>query len=754
MPETLNYETRAEADKTPDRQVRRWLLEIKLAQKREKDWRKTGNDIWKKYRAKDKKKNSFNILWANTETLRPALYNSPPKPDVRRRFRQGDMLGKAVGELMQRSLTYCVDAYDLDAVIKQDVLEGLLPGRGLSRIRYVPKFKSIPEAQAETGEQPASASTEITPAAEGTEPPNEDEAFEGEREEVEYEQALCEHVQWDDFLHGPGKTWDEVSWIAFRHRMCRDDLIEKFGEEIGKEIKLDATDDDDIQKKENEDLAGVFKRAELWEIWDKDEQKVFFLSGSYKKDLIYPEAEEGDKAEKGEPPLKLRNFWPIPRPLVLVEDTQTLIPTPIYELYREQAEELDRISTRINKLIAACRVRFAYDPSLTELTELTNVQDNEGIPVENARAWINNGGLEKAIWWMPIQQIIAVLKELYVAREQCKATIYELTGISDIMRGQTDPNETKGAQELKANYGSIRSQRMVREVQRYVRDLIRLLAEIIGENFSEQTLGQMTGMQFPTQAQKQMMQLQMQPPPSMPGQPQQPPSPQMQAMQNAMKLPTWEEIKAVLKSDMQREFRVDVETNSTVAETLSSDMSGLKEVLTGIVQFWDGVGPAVQAGAVSVEAVKAITMTIVRRARMGLEVEDALENGMKEPKPQADPNAAKQQQVQQQAQHEQVLAQQQQAHEQAIAQRDQQHQEQMAQRAHELEQQKAIGDALLQQHKNELESQRQQQQSMLDAAFERFKALLEARTKVEVAEIAAGATITAAQESGAREAVN
>jgi hypothetical protein len=214
---------------------------------------------------------------------------------------------------------------------------------------------------------------------------------------------------------------------------------------------------------------------------------VFFVNESYMKGLIYPEG------ETGEPPLKLKTFFPVPRPLMLVEDSGTLIPIPLYELYREQAAELDHISGRINKIVNACRVRFVYDPTLSELKALMDADDNVGIPAEQARAWMTNGGIEKAIWWMPIEKVAAVLKELYVARDAAKQVIYEITGISDIIRGATDPRETLGAQKLKANSSSLRLQRMQREVQRYVRDLIRLLSEVIGEHFDQQTLAQMTG---------------------------------------------------------------------------------------------------------------------------------------------------------------------------------------------------------------------------------------------------------------------
>lgn len=727
MAEDLALDTKAEAGKTPERAVRRWLMEIKLADKREKDWRKEARELLTTYRGNTTKRNNFNILWSNTEVLRPALYNSTPKPDVRRRFRQKDILGKAVSEVLERGLSYCVDAYDLDNCVQGDVLDSLLPGRAVSRVRYIPKYKGA--APAAMPEQKEAAET-----------PHKDEAFEGHTEEVEYEQALCEHVQWDDFLHGPGKVWEEVPWVGFRQRLTKDDLIGMFGEKVAKEIRLDDVADEDINSPHNDDLKEVFKRAELWEIWDRDSGKVFFVNESYKKDLLYPKpVAEGDKP--GEPPLRMKGFFPCPRPLSMVEDTGSLVPIPLYELYRKQAQELDNISGRINKIINACRVRFVHDSTLTELKALMDADDNVGIPAESARSWMANGGIDRAIWWMPVDQIAKVLNELYQAREGCKQVIYEITGLSDILRGATDPNETLGAQKMKANSASLRLQRMQREVQRYVRDLIRLLGEVIGEHFSYETLAKMTGMNFPTNQQKQEGALQLKAVQSMVQQGQQPPpqiGPMTQQLQQMLALPSWEDIMAVLKSDMSREYRIDIETDSTVAESLKQDMEGLKEVIGSIVELWQGVAPAVQAGAVDMNVVKAMTMTVVRHARMGTEVEDALETGMQEPQQAADPKVAAEQA---QAEKEQALAEQQAQHEAQIAQREQQMKEMQAAHDAQVEQAKMAQDAALQREKMDR-----------DEALKRWEVIENNRNKLEIAQVTAGAVIDKAQIDGANAA--
>lgn len=753
MAEELGFDSKAQTQENPERESRRWRLEIKLALKREKEWREKAKAIFAKYRGTNAKKNSFNILWANTEVLRPALYNSTPKPDVRRRFRQNDMLGKAVAEVAERSLSYCVDAYDLDNCLRNDVLDALLPGRACARVRYIPKFKEVPQDVQEPAPQSAQATTVQPAADDGGEksrikagffpakkeaiPVEQGEAFEGNREEVEYEQALCDHVQWDDFIHGSGKTWDEVPWVGFRCKLTKDDLVEKFGKDVADQIKLGDVAEPEIENEQNKDISGVFKRAECWEIWDKESGKVFFVNESYRQGLIYPKTD----GVAGTPPLKLKDFFPCPRPLMLVEDSGTLVPTPLYELYKEQADELDRLSGRINKIVNACRVRFVHDPTLTELKSLMDAGDNEGIPAEQARAWMANGGIEKAIWWMPIQQVAAVLKELYIARDSAKQVIYEITGLSDVVRGSSvGPAKTATEQQIKANSASLRLQRMQREVQRYVRDLIRLLAEVIGENFDPQTLAQMTGLQFPTAVQKQQGQLLLQAAQAAQQQGQQisqEAQQKVKEMQEAMSMPSWEDVMGVLRSDMQREYRVDVETDSTVAQSLQQDAEGLKEVIGGLVEFWNGVGPAVQSGALSIDAVKSISLVIVRRTRMGLEVEDAIENGIQQPKPQQDPKA---QAAQAKLQHDQQVAAAKQQQEQA----KQAHDQQMAQQEQAMEERRLQMEAHFERQRLESERRTAEQQAMLDAAFAKFKALLDAQTKVDVAQIGADAKAEAA----------
>lgn len=456
---------------------RRWILELNLAEKDFKDWVTEGKKIYDRYRAKKKRVSSFNILWSNTENLRQSIYNTLPKPDVRRRFRDDDPVAKIVGEVLERCAYYAIDVYDFDHVIKLDLLDSLLPGRGVSRVKYIPDIEEfeVDSSQEMQSEEDEEEKKEII-------------------QKIKSEMVIIEHVSYKDFLHGPGETWDEVRWIAYRHKMSYHTTKEKFGD-VADLLDFEEPQDAEL-KKNSSNVKDLFKTIDVWEVWNKDDKEVLFIAKSFKdKPLL-----------KVDDPLELDGFFPSPRPLYAIEDAETLIPTSLWAEYKEQAEELDRISFRINKLTDALKSRGVYNAVMAEVAQLQDAEDNSLIPVTNVSAMIESGGIEKNIWYMPIKQAADVISVLTQRQEVCKSIIYEITGIADIMRGASNPNETMGAQQIKVQWGSQRLRKQQAEFQRYVRDIIRLKIQVIANKFQAQSYIDMTGLKmFFTESEKQQV---------------------------------------------------------------------------------------------------------------------------------------------------------------------------------------------------------------------------------------------------------
>jgi hypothetical protein len=718
----------------PTAEVKRWLVELSLAKKRMKPWRDKSKKLWDLYHGTStgRKKNSYNALYANTEILAPSVYNSMPQPDTRRRFAQNDPLGKAVSEVINRSLAFNAETTGFEEDIEAAILDMLIIGRGIARVRYIPDLVQVGDTQ-QTGIEDAETDLDH-------------EAQEGEEnEELAWETVPIEHVKWDKYLCGPGRSYKEIPWWGFEHNLTREELCKRFGDEIGNAIPLNGGPaDNELQRDDTDGTYDLFKTAEVWEIWDKDTREVLWISEAY---LKAPLKRESD-------PLGVDTFIPTPNPLRAIRDSDTFEPTSLYDQYREQAEELDRVSTRINKLMTALKARAIYDPSLgSQVAELFRGDDNDMIPADSAiRQLYEAGGIDKAIWFAPIDKIIQVLDSLYKQREECKQVIYELTGIADIMRGSTDAQETKGAQDLKVAFGMTRLSRMQRDVQKYIRNLLAMQAQVICERFSIGTLKQMTQLELPTDAQIMPQRYQMM---------QQAITAKMQGQQVPPLPPkptTWEDVQKAMQDDAQRTFRVDIETDSTIAAAQQEDAQDLATVMTAVVTLVKEVGPMVQMGVMPFPAFKELLLMTARKFRMGSAVEDAIDQ-MQPPQQGHPPVQLQVEQMRQTGKQQEIAAQVQADRERAS-----------------LDQQTALAEqhaqGLQAQQENALEAQRNQLQAENEAALERMRmandAMLEKmkaemqgqvqmliaamnnRRAVEVAEIAAGAQLDAAQIGAAR----
>ncbi len=222
----------------------------------------------------------------------------------------------------------------------------------------------------------------------------------------------------------------------------------------------------------------VENQALVYEIWDKESGQAIWLSKSMGKIL-----------DKRDDPLELENFFPCPPPLYATLTNDSLEPVPDFSLYQDQARELDMLSDRIDSLIKALKVRGVYDASVPELVRLfSEGEDNALLPVKNWSAFSEKQGLKGAIDLVDITPIATALRDAYTAMEQVKQQIYDITGISDIIRGQTNANETATAQQIKGQYASLRLKAMQNDVGFFAQEIIRIKAQVMCKHFSPETL--------------------------------------------------------------------------------------------------------------------------------------------------------------------------------------------------------------------------------------------------------------------------
>jgi hypothetical protein len=604
--------------------VQFWCDQIESYEKQFSTWEARGKKIVKRYKDErhqaDNSKAQFNILWSNVQTLGPALYDRNPIPNIDRRFQSEDKVGTVAAQVLERCTSYFVDSDDFGNVMRQVVQDRLLPGRGIAWVRYVPNFKDdtqgLPEIQQE-----------------GAQSTDDEQIGDEAAPELYSEDCVVDYVHWCDFGHTYARTWQETRGVWRRVPMSKKELEERFGEEIAQKVPMDTG------SKKDKNMPEDMKRATVYEIWDKKTKKAYWINIDCE-----------DVLDERDDPLKLKKFFPCPQPLYATLSNDSLIPTPDYIQYQDQAKELDDLTGRIGLLTKALKVAGVYDASAPSLQRLLGEgAENILIPVEQWAVFGEKGGLKGVIDFLPMADIVGVLTSLYEAREKAKQDLYEITGISDIIRGASNPNETLGAQELKGKYAGLRLGDMQKDVARFSCDIVRIFAEIVAEHFSLETIKQLSGFQLLTAQGKQQIQMQQQmaqqqPQPGVPPMPAPPPIPE--EVLKLMEEPTWDEIYALIKNETARCFRIEIETDSTIKVDQDAEKAARNEFLAAAGGFMQ------QAVLVQDPDLQLLLMEMlkfgVKGYKIGREMETTFDITMKKmkeraqnPEPQPDPEAEK-----------------------------------------------------------------------------------------------------------------
>lgn len=441
---------------------RHWVNEIGDSRKMVEPWQAQGDKIIDKYLDKrgrgEKKDRRYNLFNSNTNILISALFARIPKPEVARRFQDpNDHAGRVASNILRRALITESDTEGYFTTTAKDIIKDrLLPGAGVAWIRYVPEVKEGVEQFQITDDQNEELSEEQSASPIITD-----------------EHTPAEHVNWKDILWSRARTWNEVTWVARRAYLCKDEFEDRFPD--AKKIEPNAPVSNVSYKNVGEESHE--DEIEVWEIWDKSSKRVFFFCDTATEIL-----------EVKDDPYGLPHFFPTPKPLFANISTSNLVPTPDYIIVQDQYEELNTLHSRKANLIQACKVAGVYNAENRAIADVFDQEENRLVPVDQWDAFAEKGGLHGAIQFVPLDTIAGVINQLNGAIEQVKSQIQELTGISDIVRGSTSPYETAAAQGMKAQYASLRLQTQQTEVAEFFGEMFAIKAFLMAKFYSPETL--------------------------------------------------------------------------------------------------------------------------------------------------------------------------------------------------------------------------------------------------------------------------
>lgn len=567
---------------TPNGLAQKWQTEIQASQQELLKFHQDANRITQRYLdkrdayAKDESK--VNLFWSTTQVLLSMLYARPPKADVARSFQDyDDDVARVSGTILQRLLNRAFDdnVSAWDSAVRQGIEDWLVVGEGQIWLRYEVTTEpyEIPAVFDEFGQ-------ELSPAQEA--------------ERIVNEDAPCDYIYWEDFFYSPARTWHEIRWVARRVFMTKDQLVARFGEAIAAQVPLGNYSKKD-QVNDQSPKHDPWNKAEVFEIWCKEKRKVYWYAKSC--DVILDVKDD---------PLGLDGFFPCPKPLAANVTSSNFMPRADYIFAQDQFNELDEINTRITWLTRATKVAGVYDKSAEGIQRLFNqTAENQLIPVDNWAMFAEKGGIKGQVDWIPITEVVNAIDHLRQYRQDKVVQIYEVLGVSDIMRGSSKASETAAAQQIKAQFGSTRIQLKQFYIADWITQALRIKAEIICKHFQPETIIKRSNIERTPDAPLAMAAVQL------------------------------------LKDEEMNEYRINIEADSMAAMDWAAERDAAVQFMQGLGAFISQVAPMAQQVPAAAPVLMSLLQWSVSKFRVSTQIESVLDQaisalkqqGVPEPKP-------------------------------------------------------------------------------------------------------------------------
>jgi hypothetical protein len=545
-------------DDKPESLATYWKAQIDKEEHAHRGYREFGEKAEKQYQAQKGADARYNILWSNVQVQMGALYQATGNPEVRRRNKDDKGPQKDAAMVLERAISFQVDSQDFNGNVKRAENDLLVVGLGQARVKYDATLVTV-EAEVETQQQVV-----LNEETGQQEYQNVEVEISPEYEEIDVQTVGIEFYSWRNFHWQPAKAWEKVDWIAYDHHKSKSEVMEDY------QLKGEESDSDE----EGE------KSIKITEIYHRPSRTVIVIGEQFARPL---------EVRKDE--LDLEHFYPSPKPMVINVKSAKFEPISDFWFYKAQAQNLNKTISRIDKLANSIRDIGFYDASFQEIATLASKADGTLVPVDNLLDKSEGGNLNNIILKKPILETSQVIANLSAYAEEKKQEIYEILGIADIVRGSTVASETLGAQELKGQYASVRMRDKQNVVAYFVRDIFRIMGEIIGEHFEPHVLQLMTGVEIT------------------------------------------DEIMGILRNDVMRNFSVDIEADSTLARDEQREQQQRLEAMTVVTDTLEKLVPAMSSGAIPMEIGKEIISMSTRGFKYAGNLEDVIDNAFKEPEP-------------------------------------------------------------------------------------------------------------------------
>lgn len=595
--------------------ARYWNAQIVEAEERHKKFVDWGKESIKVYRAQhdlNDTQRKINVWWYCINTLLPAYYSSTPKAQVKLRKRTGGMVPELGSVILERNIQYALDEYfDFDQVGFNAALQFLLTGRAILWARYEADFEKeivevalirSPEGQLfdQTG-QPFDVEGEGV--KEIIEDPTGLIIAKVEVETKDDEKAILDIVQFDDFLTSDARNESEIEWVARRAYLDREKATKTFGKEIADKLNYSAYPSS-VREDYKKDRSIYEGKAELWEIWCKTSERVYWLQRNGDKSII----------QESEPLVEFEGFFPC---AVINQsiDPDNVIPVSDYVHCKDQILQIERLTTRLAAIVQAIRTNAIYDATMGTQVEQLLSGDLKFIPVMNWPNQKGRGGLAGGVEFMDVTPFINALQVLGQERGQAMSQLFETLKVSDLLRGASDATKTATANRLESSWSSLGLIVRQNQFSSFISSALNKVGTIIAAQFDPEVIFDIAD------ADNLMAPIV----PDMPEQtdPTQPPlDPQM--MIDAVKA----QIVDLYHDDDRRCYRIQIASDSMVALDQAQEKQDGLEMISSVSQFFEQMRGMIEQYPPLAGFSMALLQNVIRRYKGGEELDGIFQKAL------------------------------------------------------------------------------------------------------------------------------
>lgn len=484
----------------------------------------------------------YNIYWASSELLASCYYSRPPKIRSRRAHGIDDDMALTMCLIADRLGQFLVDRGSFDEAIRASVADIIHASKAAPQVLY----------STETELQ----RIRLDEAEDSYLIPGTQEVYEGEIEQddtgiygfspkaIEATQRISlAPLPFDEVLHTPrAKHWDEVTEIAFKFCLPKDEAEEIFNPDgkLALPYKVSKVEDDESEDNSNYGMPSDDEWVlEGWEIHCKKTRKRYWVCEDFKDAILKT---DDDKWQ-------LEGFFPCTKFVITNKPRKSMYPTPTFVYLEATINQLHLLYARIFKLIDGIRRRAIAIGLPEEVVDLLNSgTELEFLSAGEIGDLLQKGNINQYLQYVDVKELVDAISETMNLEEHFKQNFYEWFGMPDVLRGNSDSNKTAEAVSLESEAAVNRFRVTKRLIVDMAREAAEIMLDLALKVFSDEKIARICGYQYLH--------------PGIPPIPPSPENPQGVPGKLGHKERFFDALNA-LRNDTERIVRIDFETDAT-----------------------------------------------------------------------------------------------------------------------------------------------------------------------------------------------